>query len=94
MSYQIINNGPSLKIIYDGQELSLSKRSIQEVVVIREDVIKIDTGDSCNSFYIRSSQVVGFSVMPVADLIYQLNTWITECACCNCNDAEEDPGPR
>ena len=83
MSYQITNNGPSLKIIYAGAEVSVSKRSIQEITVVREDVIKIDIGNKCDSIYLRRSQITVPVVGSITDLIDELNVWITESVCCN-----------
>lgn len=88
MSYQIVNNGPSLKIIYSGTEVSFSKKSIQEITLVREDIIKIDTGNKCDSIYIRRSQITIPVVTNIPELINQLNLWITESVCCY----EEDTG--
>ena len=94
MSYQIINNGPSLKIIYAGAEMSVSKRSIQEITVVREDVIKIDTGNKCDSVYIRHSQITVPVVGSITDLIDELNVWITESVCCSGDEVSDTPPMR
>jgi len=93
MSYQIVNSGSALKIIYEGQELSVSKRAVQEISLIREDLIKLDAAD-CHPMYLRRSRVSLPVSVSTEQLINELNTWITDCACCHCNEEETPPGER
>jgi hypothetical protein len=42
---QIINNGASLKIITDGVARYITKYQIREIAIVRDTIIKLDTGE-------------------------------------------------
>ena len=57
MSYQIINDITSLKIVGSSGEIAVAKDSIKDVSVLRGSVIKIGTGDCMRSIYIKHSEI-------------------------------------
>lgn len=57
MSYQIINNGASIKFISEAGQFLLPKEIVKQVAMVRDDIIKIVTGDCSGSIFIHHRDV-------------------------------------
>ncbi len=77
MSYQIYDNGASIKFTKDGKESFVVKNTVTKISVIREDVIKIGTGSCLSSIYIKYQDVSIPFTFSVSELVNYFNTWIT-----------------
>ncbi len=77
MSYNFFDNGDCIKVIRDGQFFFLSKSSVTEIIVVREDVIKIGRSNCLSSFFFRHQDVASpfsYNAMMLAIL---LNSWVS-----------------
>lgn len=86
MSYQIYDNGASIKFTKDGKESFVIKNTVTKISVLREDVIKIGTGSCLSSIYIRYQDVSIPVTLSIVDLVNYFNNWIT-----NANNPGEGP---
>jgi|GEM_PF-5396851 hypothetical protein len=76
MSYTIFDNGGSLKILRDGRTLFITKSTITEITVIRENVIKLGRANCINSIYIRHPDVSSPFAFNATTLAILLNSWV------------------
>ena len=77
MSYALFDNGDCIKFICDGQFFFLSKSSVTEIAVVREDVIKIGRDNCLSSIFFRHQDVASpfsYNAMMLAIL---LNSWVS-----------------
>jgi hypothetical protein len=77
MSYTIVDNGGSLKILKGGRTLFIAKSSITEVTLIRENVIKLSRSNCLNSIYFRHQDVFSPYVFSPGGLAILLNSWVS-----------------
>ncbi len=76
IQYQIYNDGANLRFDADGSILIVAKSEIEEVTLVREDIIHISTGPCEKGIHFRSSQV-SFPGHDNADhLIEILDDWL------------------
>lgn len=92
MSYQLYDAGAGIRVSQDGSsDIYLAKHTLRKMQVVREDVIKLDTG-GCQPVYIRHADV-SLPVFPSAiTLVDELNLWITDGICLS--DQEVTPPSR
>jgi hypothetical protein len=77
MSYQIYDNNASIRFVNNGQTLFVMKSSIKAITQVREDMIKIDTGNCFGSIYFRHQDVSEpLTFMPIQLLTY-LRYWVS-----------------
>ena len=73
MNYQIANDGGNIKFYSGDKEFSLEKSAIKSIAVIREDIIKINTGSCIGSIFIRQHNVTEPTTVDANDLVLWLN---------------------
>ncbi|MBS1610439.1 MAG: hypothetical protein JSS70_17120 [Bacteroidetes bacterium] len=78
MNYQITNDGGNIKFFAGSKEFSLEKSTIKGITVIRDDIIKISTGNCMGSIFIRQSHVTDPATTDATDLAIWLNGMMTE----------------
>lgn len=92
MSYQLYNAGACIRVTQDGSnDIYLAKHTFRKMQIIREDVIKMDTG-GCQPVYIRHSDVTTPIFPSAIALVDELNLWITDGICLS--DEEVTPPSR
>ena len=85
MSYQIYDNGASIRIVSDSGEKLIMKHQVVQLSVLSGSVIKIDQGDPLTTLYLNYADVtvpVAVSATALRDL---LNTYVTNCVCASCS---------
>lgn len=82
MSYQILNNGASIKFVHETGEFLFMKNAIYDIALVREGTIKISSGDCSSGFYFRHQDVtdpITGNAIQLVDLIgTMLNPYIEE----------------
>lgn len=81
MSYQLYDEGAAIRFSYDGDAgMLISKQSIRKIIVVREDIIKIDVLNRPAAYFRRMQTTLPVSVSAAA-LADTLNVWIENCLC-------------
>jgi hypothetical protein len=86
MTYQIANDGGNIKFFAGSKEFSLEKSAIKEIAVLRDDIVKINTGNCMGSLFIRHRNVTDPVTTNAMDLAIWLNVMMA--------DFEETPPSR
>jgi len=68
MSYQIVDNGSTIKFVGDSGELLIIKRNIHAISVVRDDMIEINTGHPLRNYFFRWKDVYDPVVGTAIDL--------------------------
>ncbi|MEP7374735.1 MAG: hypothetical protein ABI675_15170 [Chitinophagaceae bacterium] len=88
MKYEIYDNEASLDIYtnenYD-KSVMVMKHSVKRIGIVREDIIRIDTGNPLESVFIRHRDVLQPVTQTAIDLVYLFNRLISDCVCCDCS---------
>lgn len=81
MSYQLYDSGASIQFIRDGAStIYILKQSVRRVMVIREDLIKIEIMNR-PAVYFRRMDVSEPSSVSAEGLVNSINIWIENCLC-------------
>ncbi|MBS1577406.1 MAG: hypothetical protein JST09_19065 [Bacteroidetes bacterium] len=78
MNYQVSNAGGNIKFFAGSKEFCLEKSTINRIAIIRNDIIKISTGNCMGSIFIRQSHVTDPVTTDATDLAIWLNGLMTE----------------
>ena len=78
MTYQIANDGGNIKFFAGSKEFSLEKSGIKEIASVRDDLVKINTGNCMGSVFICQRNVSDPVTTTAADLAIWLNLLMTE----------------
>ena len=73
MNYQISNDRGNIKFFADGKAFSLEKSTIKGIAVLRDDIIKISTGNCMGGIFVRHRNVIEPVTINAADLAVWLN---------------------
>jgi len=84
MSYELTNNGASIKIVNESLAKLVMKHHISEVSLIRQNIIKITRANLLETIYLPYAEVELPVTLSAVALRDQVNTWITDCVCCDC----------
>ncbi len=76
MSYQINDTAPNIVFELNGRVFLLAKKRIEEIVLIREDIIKISTRHCTGDIRFRHRDVMTPSTISATALVSLLNTWL------------------
>lgn len=76
MGYQIIDNGATIRFVGDFAEMLVLKRAIQEVSVVREDMLAIKMSSPAGAIYFRKRDVTDPSTGSALDLRDAINAMI------------------
>jgi hypothetical protein len=86
MSYTIFDNGGSIRVLSNGRTLFITKSSITEITVVRENIIKLSRSNCLNSLYFRHEDVTSPYAFSPAGLAILLNSWIANAPLAPPND--------
>ena len=78
MSYQLYDNGASIKVNFESGPYLLMKHAIDKISVTSYGMIKIELKEG-KVFWLNYAQVTVPVVGSAPNLIQQLNTWIATC---------------
>jgi hypothetical protein len=78
MNYEIYDHWASIKIINDGLEFLLPKKSIKSISLQGNDIIVINTGGCLSNIVFHFNDVSAPGETTPDGLVYFLNSWITE----------------
>lgn len=78
MTYQIANDGGNIKFFAGSKEFSLEKSVIKEISVVRDDIVKINTGNCLGSLFIRHRNINDPITTNALNLAIWLNLLMTE----------------
>lgn len=81
MFYQIADNGASIRFTGDSGEQLIMKKDIQEVRILREDMIECKIGHPLRNIFFRYGDVTAPTVDSATNLRDAINTMITGCVC-------------
>ncbi|GGA89905.1 hypothetical protein [Puia dinghuensis] len=83
MSYQILDNAAAIRFVSDIGDQTIMKKDIQEINIIKGDMLEIKTGDPLRTLYFRYADVTA----PVTDSVLQLRgtiiSMVANCLCWN-----------
>lgn len=77
MTYQIFNQGSSIRVLADQGELLLLKQSIHRISVVRDDIVEINTGHPLRNIFIRFRDVTIPQLTSALDLQNFINNLIS-----------------
>jgi len=81
MSYQLYDEGAAIRFSSDGDGgMLICKQSIRKIMVVREDIIKIEVQNR-SAIYLRRMQITLPVSVSAAALAETLNVWIENCLC-------------
>lgn len=89
--YQIINNGASIKLVSDAGDELIMKHKIKGLVLVGFDKVRIDTGIALRSRIVDFRDVSQPHTNRAWQLAEIINTWITDCVCCDCDNHVPPP---
>lgn len=92
MSYQIYDNGASIRIVNNTGEKLVMKHQVVQLSIVSDSIIKIDQGDPLTAIYINFSEVTDPLAATPGALRDLLNTYITNCVCSSCSGSPSSGG--
>jgi hypothetical protein len=76
MPYQIYNNGASIVFSRDGKEYFLLKNTITKISILRDEYIRISTGNCLGGINISYKDVSSPMLFSASELLNTLSYWI------------------